>query len=219
MVLNGSQIFVNYEPGSVVLCSAGASEIMVSVKDDYLYEMDKNSLETLRYPIGKFESPEPIAEHHIEDWIQQLERMPKRYQDLVYNLREEQLETPYRPGGWTIRQVIHHVADSHHHSYIRFKWALTEESPRIKPYFEKEWAKLFDSQEAPVQLSLDHLKVVHAKLVYLLEGLSRSELQRTFIHPDGNVVTSLEENIGRYAWHGNHHYAHIKNLLIREGWS
>ncbi len=180
--------------------------------------MDKHLLENLRYPIGKFKRPDPITETHIEDWIMQLEAMPERYLNLVHDLQEDQLETPYRPGGWTVRQLVHHVADSHHHSYIRFKWGLTEESPRIKPYFEKEWARLFDSRNAPVELSLDHLKVVHAKLVYLLKGLSRSDLKRTFIHPEGDVVTSLEANIGHYAWHGNHHYAHIENLLTRKGW-
>ncbi|MBT8312015.1 MAG: putative metal-dependent hydrolase [Flavobacteriaceae bacterium] len=180
--------------------------------------MEQETLESLRYPIGKFVKPEPITQTHIADWILQLEEMPERYKNLVYHLKENQLETPYRPGGWTVRQLIHHVADSHHNSYIRFKWALTEESPLIKPYNEKEWANLFDSRIAPIQLSLDHLKVVHAKLVYLLKGLSGSDLKRSFIHPEGEVVTSLEENIGRYAWHGNHHYAHMDNLLTREGW-
>ena len=128
------------------------------------------------------------------------------------------METPYRPGGWTVRQVIHHVSDSHHHSYIRFKWALTEQTPVIKPYFEKKWAELFDTRTAPIELSLNHIKAVHAKLVFLLKGLSSSDLKRGFIHPENNRISTLEENIGRYAWHGNHHYSHIKNLLQREGW-
>ena len=180
--------------------------------------MEDIQRESLRYPIGKFQRPEPISQLHIGDWILQLEEMPERFQKLVSGLEQYRLDTPYRPGGWTVRQVVHHVADSHHHSYIRFKWALTEDSPVIKPYFEKEWANLFDSRTAPIQLSLDHLKAVHAKLVYLLTGLSVSELKRSFIHPEGEIVTTLQENIGRYAWHGNHHYAHIENLLIREGW-
>ena len=180
--------------------------------------MEDIQQESLRYPIGKFQRPEPISRLHIGDWILQLEQMPERFQKLVSGLEQYQLDTPYRPGGWTVRQVVHHVADSHHHSYIRFKWALTEDSPVIKPYFEKEWANLFDSRTAPIQLSLDHLKAVHAKLVYLLNGLSVSELKRSFIHPEGEIVTTLQENIGRYAWHGNHHYAHIENLLNREGW-
>ncbi|MGB5274393.1 MAG: putative metal-dependent hydrolase, partial [Flavobacteriaceae bacterium] len=116
------------------------------------------------------------------------------------------------------RQLVHHIADSHHNSYIRFKWALTEDRPVIKAYDEKAWAKLFDSRTAPIQMSLDHLTAVHHKLVYLLKGLSPSDLKRTFIHPDSKMETSLEENVGRYAWHGNHHLAHINGLLEREGW-
>jgi len=180
--------------------------------------MEKGTLEKLQYPIGKYEIPNPITEEHVSEWISVLENLPRRLAEMVNELSEEQLETPYRPDGWTVRQVIHHVADSHHHSYIRFKWALTEDNPVIKPYFEKEWANLFDTRTAPIQMSLDHLKAVHFKLVYLLKGLSKEQLQRTFTHPDGNEVTTLEENIGRYAWHGSHHFAHIENLIKRKGW-
>ena len=180
--------------------------------------MENSALESLRYPIGKFQRPDIISQDHIRSWILQLEELPERIQSLTAKLTEAQLTTPYRPGGWTVRQLIHHIADSHHNSYIRFKWALTEESPVIKPYFEKEWANLFDSRSAPIQLSLDHLKAVHAKLVYLLKGLSVEDLKRTFIHPDDQQSTTLEENIGRYAWHGNHHFAHIEGLLVRKGW-
>ena len=180
------------------------------MKDDYL--------EALKYPIGKYQIPKPITEAHIETWITVLELLPERFEKLVTPLQDAQLETPYRPGGWTVRQVMHHVSDSHHHSYTRFKWALTEESPLIKAYFEKEWSKLFDAKTAPIQLSLDHLKAVHAKLVYLVRGLSQEDLARTFLHPEGNVTSTLAENIGRYAWHGSHHLAHIQNLVDREGW-
>jgi hypothetical protein len=180
--------------------------------------MENNALEILRYPIGKYEIPRPITNNHISSWISVLENLPARFEDMVHGLTQDQLETPYRPGGWTVRQVIHHVSDSHHHSYIRFKWALTEDNPVIKPYFEKEWANLFDTKTAPIQMSLDHLKAVHFKLVYLLKGLSREQLKRTFTHPDGNEVTTLEENIGRYAWHGSHHFAHIENLIKQQGW-
>ena len=180
--------------------------------------MEEAVLEQLQYPIGRYKVPDPIGDTHIKRWIDILENLPQRLSDLVTPLSEEQLETPYRPGGWTVRQLVHHIADSHHHSYIRFKWGLTENNPTIKPYFEKEWSKLFDARSAPIQLSLDHLKVVHAKLVYLLKGLSREDLKRKFTHPDGNQETTLEENIGRYAWHGSHHLAHIENLIKREGW-
>nr|WP_299069873.1 putative metal-dependent hydrolase [uncultured Allomuricauda sp.] len=180
--------------------------------------MEKDTLEQLRYPIGVFEIPENITQKQLEDWIGILEHLPQRLADMVTPLSAEQLETPYRPDGWTVRQLVHHISDSHHHSYIRFKWALTEDNPMIKAYFEKEWSKLFDAKSAPIQLSLDHLKAVHAKLVYLLKGLSKEDLQRKFTHPEGNVETTLEENVGRYAWHGSHHFAHIENLIKRKGW-
>ncbi|WP_116218284.1 YfiT family bacillithiol transferase [Allomuricauda sp. ARW7G5W] len=180
--------------------------------------MEKEQLEQLRYPIGHYQIPDPITQQHLDEWISVLENLPQRLADMVLPLSEDQLETPYRPEGWTVRQLVHHIADSHHHSYIRFKWALTEDNPLIKPYDEKAWAALFDSKSAPIQMSLDHLRVVHAKLVYLLKGLSEEDLQRKFTHPDGNEETTLKENIGRYVWHGSHHFAHIKNLLERKGW-
>ena len=180
--------------------------------------MENTSLEELQYPIGKFEVPNKITDKHLSEWISILENLPERLSERVNPLSKIQLETPYRPGGWTVRQLIHHISDSHHHSYVRFKWALTEDNPTIKPYFEKEWSNLFDAKTAPIQMSLDHLKAVHAKLVYLLNGLSSKDLERKFTHPDGNEETTLVENIGRYAWHGSHHFAHIENLIKREGW-
>ncbi|WP_375587831.1 YfiT family bacillithiol transferase [Flagellimonas aurea] len=180
--------------------------------------MENETLEQLRYPIGKFETPETITSADLEKWITDLETLPQRLSDLVAPLSEQQLETPYRPGGWTVRQLVHHISDSHHNSYIRFKWALTEDTPTIKAYNEKAWAELFDTRTAPILMSLYHLSAIHAKLVYLLKGLSEEDLQRSFIHPDGNQKTNLKENIGRYAWHGNHHYSHILNLVERKGW-
>ncbi len=180
--------------------------------------MEKDTLEQLRYPIGTYKIPEIITQKHLDEWIDILENLPQRLEEMVNPLSDEQLETPYRPEGWTVRQLVHHISDSHHHSYTRFKWGLTEDNPVIKPYFEKEWSKLFDAQSAPIQMSIDHLKAVHAKLVYLLKGLSNDDLQRKFTHPDGNEETTLAENIGRYAWHGSHHFAHIENLINRKGW-
>ncbi|WP_149275169.1 YfiT family bacillithiol transferase [Pareuzebyella sediminis] len=180
--------------------------------------MEKSELEALKYPIGKFQVPKSITEEDLSVWITVLEEFPKRLRVLVEGLTEEQLETPYRPGGWSVRQTVHHISDSHHNSYMRFKWALTEDKPVIKPYDEKAWAALFDSKSAPIALSLDHLQAVHAKLVYLLKGLSKESLKKEFVHPDGHIETSLDENIGRYAWHSNHHYAHIQNLIQRRKW-
>ena len=180
--------------------------------------MEEATLEQLRYPIGKYNIPDPITDAHLQQWITVLEELPDTLSALVHPLSEAQLETPYRPGGWTVRQLVHHISDSHHHSYIRFKWALTEDNPVIKAYYEKEWSKLFDAKTAPIALSLAHLQAVHAKLVYLLRGLSKAQLQRSFTHPEGGVITSLAENVGRYAWHGSHHLAHIQELIKREGW-
>ena len=137
---------------------------------------------------------------------------------LKQNLSDEQLNTPYRPDGWTVRQVVHHVSDSHHHSYTRFKWALTEDEPVIKPYFEARWAALTDSKIAPIKMSLNHLKAIHFKLVYLVKSLSDDDLNKCFIHPETNEKVVLKKNIGIYAWHSNHHYAHIENLLKEKGW-
>lgn len=177
-----------------------------------------NDLDTLRYPIGKFECPSLITEQHLERWMDTLEQFPDKLKKAVNNLSDEQLDTPYRPEGWTVRQVVHHVSDSHHHSYVRFKWALTEDKPVIKYYFEKEWANLDDAKHAPIEMSLNHLKAVHVKLNYLLRSLNESQLNRTFIHPEHNEETSLKENVGKYAWHSEHHFAHVHNLLQRKGW-
>jgi hypothetical protein len=180
--------------------------------------MTNSELELLKYPIGKFYCPQTISGEHIEGWISILEHFPNRLEQLVKDLNAEQLDTVYRPGGWTVRQLVHHVSDSHHHSYTRFKWALTEDKPVIKAYYEDRWAELFDSRTAPIDMSILHLKAIHFKLVYLLKGLSDADLNKTFIHPETNKEVLLKQNIGIYAWHCNHHYTHIENLLKRNQW-
>ncbi|MDH7446938.1 YfiT family bacillithiol transferase [Aquimarina sp. 2201CG14-23] len=164
----------------------------------------------LQYPIGKFESPNKITKEHISNWIKDIEELPDKISNLVLRFTEQQLETRYRPEGWTARQVIHHIHDSHHNGYIRFKWALTEDTPLIKAYYEDRWAELSDTKHAPIYLSLDIIKTLHAKWVYFLKGLSDEDLEKTFIHPEGNVAISLAEDIGIYAWHGNHHLEHLR---------
>ncbi|MFL0352441.1 YfiT family bacillithiol transferase [Xanthomarina sp. GH4-25] len=175
-------------------------------------------LEQLKYPIGSFKCPKNITEKNLGSWIATLEQFPARLEDLVSNLSDAQLDTPYRQDGWTVRQVVHHLADSHHHSYIRFKWALTEETPVIKYYYEALWAELDDAKTAPINLSINHLKAVHAKLVYLLKGLDETNLNKSFIHPEHDEEIVLKKNIGIYAWHCNHHFAHIEHLIKREQW-
>lgn len=175
-------------------------------------------MQDVRYPIGKLSLPEIVSEEQKLEWISVLEYFPSRIEQLVKNLTDEQLDTPYRDGGWTIRQVVHHCSDSHHHSYIRFKWALTENNPTIKAYNEANWAELFDTKTSPIDISLLHLKAVHAKLVNLLRGLSDNDLEKTFFHPESQETVVLRKNIGVYAWHCNHHYEHINQLLIRKGW-
>ncbi|UGU16958.1 putative metal-dependent hydrolase [Sinomicrobium kalidii] len=175
-------------------------------------------MEALQYPIGKFDRPEVITGAHIKEWTGILENFPARLRKQVTGLTDAQLDTPYREGGWTVRQVVHHLYDSHVNSYVRFKWTLTEDQPVIKAYYEDRWAGLPDTTSAPVALSLQALEALHAKWVYLLKGLSEADLERVFVHPAGHREVSLAENIGIYAWHSNHHYAHIKNLLERKGW-
>lgn len=175
-------------------------------------------LEKLKYPIGTFDCPSNITSEKLEAWISILEHFPSRFENLVNKLSNNQLNTPYRPEGWTVRQTIHHVYDSHHNAYTRFKWALTEATPIIKAYDEKAWAETADVKNAPIDLSLVAINALHAKWTYLLKGLSMDNFQREIIHPERNRTMSLAYMTGMYAWHSNHHYSHIENLLKREGW-
>ena len=175
-------------------------------------------IDSLKYPIGLVQIPENITSKNIEIWISDIERFPQELEFLVKNLSDKQLDTVYREKGWTVRQVIHHCYDSHHNSYTRFKWALTEDNPIIKAYFEERWAELEDSKSAPISLSIDALKSLHSKWVYFLRGLNEKDLLKTFVHPSDNSVKTLKENIGIYAWHCQHHYAHIEQLIKRKGW-
>lgn len=169
-----------------------------------------------RYPIGKFQFTGEITQSVSNDWITEIEISPRLLKDAVKELTDEQLDTPYRTGGWTVRQVVHHLADSHLNAYIRLKLALTEEKPLVKTYDETQWAELKDYQ-LPIEFSLSILEGLHHRWVHLLRTLTPSDLEKTFIHPELGEV-SVGKNIGLYAWHGKHHLAHITSLNNRMGW-
>lgn len=175
-------------------------------------------MENLQYPIGKYAMPSEISETKLVEWIRILEELPAQLRAITSEMNDVQLDTPYRPDGWTVRQVVHHVADSHHNSYIRFKWALTEEHPTIKAYDQDGWAALPDIDGMHIEWSLRHIEVVHYKLVRLLRKLSDEQLSRTFFHPEANKTFTLKQNVGQYAWHSRHHYMHIANLVKNKGW-
>lgn len=179
--------------------------------------MTPEQLELLKYPIGKHHWPAQITTELFKEWITEIETFPNRLEALVMPFSEKQLNTAYRPGGWTVRQVVHHVADSHVNSYIRYKWTLTEDKPVIKAYHEDRWAQLPD-YSAPIAPTLAFLKALHTKWVLLLKSLSESDLQRTFIHPESKKEISLRALTGMYAWHCRHHYAHIEHLAKRHDW-
>jgi len=174
-------------------------------------------VDDLRYPIGKFAYEGPMSPDRARERLTAIAETPARLRDAVAGLTDDQLDTPYRPGGWTVRQVVHHVPDSHLNSYMRFRLALTEEQPAIKGYDEAAWAKLPDAQSAPVELSLALLDSLHRRWVVLLESLSPEQWKRTFQHSELGPV-SLERNLALYAWHGRHHVAHITGLRERMGW-
>ena len=176
----------------------------------------------LQYPIGKFawnRSGEGLlaSEAERQEWLADIEEAPARLWAAVTGLTDPQLDTPYRPGGWTIRQVVHHLADSHLNSYIRFRLALTEDEPTVKPYEEKLWANLSDARTAPADLSLTLLDTLHQRWVLLLRSLKPEDFARAMNHPVMGRVT-LEKNLALYAWHGKHHVAHITSLRQRSGW-
>ena len=171
----------------------------------------------LRYPIGEFKFEAPLADDERQALIGKIEETPARMRAAVAGLNDEQLDTPYRPEGWTVRQVVHHVPESHLNSYIRFKLAITEDEPTIKPYFEDRWAQLDDARQAPIALSLDLLDALHGRWIWFLRSLEREDFQRTFRHPELGIV-NLDKNIALYAWHGQHHVAHITSLRERNGW-
>ena len=169
-----------------------------------------------RYPIGKYE-PKPYSQQQREQWLNDLKFLPTDLEMAVTNLDEFQLDTPYREGGWTVKQLVHHVADSHANAYIRFKLGLTEDNPPVKPYNEKEWALLNDVQTVPINVSLTWLHAMHQRWVASIRDLTDEQWQRTVLHPQHNEI-SLWFLLGMYAWHGKHHMAHITSLREQNNW-
>jgi hypothetical protein len=180
--------------------------------------LNRMEIEKLKYPIGLFQLPKKVTDELYESWINDLSTFPEKIKKELIGLPDEQLDTPYRPGGWTIRQVVHHCADSHMNSFTRFKLALTEEQPIIKPYFEERWAELTDSKKIPIAPSLKIIEGIHERWTALIRSLSEEEKTRTFIHPEHGKTFQLDEVIGFYAWHSNHHLAHITTMKKRNMW-
>jgi hypothetical protein len=172
----------------------------------------------LRYPVGKFDFDAPVNEADYPKLIAVVAETPVALRSAVAGLTRDQLETRYRPGGWTVKQVVHHVPDSHLNAYTRFKLALTEDEPTIKPYDEAAWAELADSRQVPIEVSLDLLDALHVRWVALMRSMDIDDFNRGLRHPEQGRVLALKQMLGLYAWHGRHHVAHITSLRKREGW-
>lgn len=170
-----------------------------------------------QYPIGKFQRPEKISADDRQVYIKQIEDAPAKLRSALAGLTDEQLDTPYREGGWTVRQVVHHLADSHLNAFIRFKLAMTEDQPAIKTYNQQRWAELPDAKTAPVESSLTLFDSLHKRFVVLLRSMSAADFARTMNHPEQGIV-NLDRYLSLYAWHGRHHVAHITSLRERMGW-
>jgi uncharacterized damage-inducible protein DinB len=172
----------------------------------------------LRFPVGKFSWDAGVSQADYPGLIAEIAETPGALRSAVAGLSRDQLETPYRPGGWTVKQVAHHLPDSHMNAYTRFKLALTEDEPTIKPYDEAAWAELPDSQKVPIDVSLDLLDSLHVRWVTLLRSMDTADFNRGLRHPEHDRVLTLGQLLALYAWHGRHHVAHIMALRKREGW-
>lgn len=173
----------------------------------------------LRYPVGRFERPASVSAHERAQFIDAIAACPAALRAAVHGLDDAQLDTPYRPGGWTVRQVVHHVPDSHVNSYVRYRLALTEQQPTIKPYAEAQWAELPDARGPLVAESLALLDALHARWVALMRAMTPADFARTLVHPERpGAPMTLDVMTAMYAWHGKHHVAHITALRQRENW-
>ena len=170
-----------------------------------------------RYPIGKYE-PQPFSEHQKQEWLNDIRFFPQTLENSILNLDEAQLNTPYREGGWRVKQLVHHVADSHINAYCRFKLGLTEENPAIRPYEEQLWAELHDIDTVPINISLTLLHALHARWYATIKNLGNEDWNRTVVHPEHKKTFTLWHLLGMYSWHGRHHVAHITTLRANKGW-
>jgi DinB superfamily len=177
----------------------------------------RNTMGDPRFPIGKFHYDGALSEPQRRQLVEEIEQTPAAIRAAIEGLSPQQLDTPYREGGWSVRQVVHHLPDSHMNAYVRFKLALTETEPTIKPYAEDLWAELADSQFTPVEVSLVLLESLHVRWVRLLRSLGEADWKRAFKHPELGLI-ALEKNLALYAWHGRHHEAHITELRKKTGW-
>lgn len=172
-------------------------------------------LEQLKYPIGQFIMPDVFDEKQMSIWISEIEALPNQIKDATQNLSNDELNQTYRPDGWTLRQVVHHLPDSHVNAYIRFKQAITEDIPTIRPYFEERWAETEEAKNGDISISVALLTTLHQRLVAFLKTLKIEDFQRTYIHPEHGKEFTLANMLGTYAWHGKHHLAHITTTIFR----
>lgn len=175
------------------------------------------SLEQLKYPIGQYE-PQDFSEQQKQEWISDIKFLPEAVEHAISNLDEKQLHTPYRDGGWTVHQLVHHIADSHMNGYIRFKLAKTEDHPTIKPYDENQWSNLEDVKNLPINISVTLLHSLHRRWYEFLKSLNDDDYKRTLFHPEHKKDMTVWYLLGSYAWHSRHHVAHITSLRERKGW-
>jgi uncharacterized damage-inducible protein DinB len=198
---------------------AGGGNFFVTKLRGIMTAMDAASVSPdLRYPVGKFDIHAPVTAEQRRECVEVIADLPGKLRDAVADLTDEQLDTPYRPGGWTVRQVVHHLPDSHLNSYIRFKLALTEETPTIKPYDEAAWAELPEAKSGPIEPSLKLLEYLHRRWVPMLNAMQEGDWERTFRHPERNGLIRLDGNLALYGWHCRHHLAHVTGLKQRMGW-